>query len=281
RFVDPSGGPLSLAATTGTSTTAARATDRPIGAGSVPGRAGEPIVVEPAPTFLAARLPPSWSAESQVLFEIYGNLWRILQNDGHRASSDLVGARLPGPIPMQEQWQIPVGRHWVLMTRMDDDGQPVAAVAIRKASFSPAEAEAFGAVVGSVVAACSDSEAKAEARRLIRAGTAASLKSEGRDLLAEVNADWQLPTEDRARPVAGRRTGVGRGPDPVTAVARAAAKACRPRCEVTFAGSSELEDVEVTIVMIRHAEQGLKLGYAVGEKGDRSAAAEAVFTAAG
>lgn len=234
---------------------------------------------EAVPTFLAARLPPSWAAESQVLFEIYGNLWRVLQHDFHEVGSSLLGGRLPSPVPLQEQWQIPIGRHWILISRMDDGGVPVAAVAIRKASFSPAEADAFGAVVGSVVAACSENDSKSGARALIGAGTSASLKSEGADVLAEVNADWTLGP-DHPTP-AGRRIGVGRGPDPVTAVARAAAKACRPRCEITFAGSSELEDVEVSIVMIRHATQGLRLGYAVREKGDYSGVAEAVFTAAG
>ncbi len=236
-------------------------------------------VVDGAPTFLAARLPPSWSAESQVLFEIYGNLWRILQHETDPVAPALVGARLPSPIPMQEQWQIPVGRHWVLMSRLDDGGQPVAAVAIRKASFSTAEAEAFGAVVGSVVAACSDSEEKSAARRLIAEGTSASLKTTGSEVLAEVNAEWALAPDVAASP--GRRTGVGRDVDPVLAVAKAAAKACRPRCEVTFAGCSELDDVDVSIVMIKHAKHGLKLGFAVGEKGDYRAVAEAVFTAAG
>ncbi len=226
--------------------------------------------------------------ETPELFEIYGNLWRVLQKDTPNVTSSLIGGRLSGsmprlPAPVPQQWQLQVGQHWVLLSRVDDGDQPVATVAIRKSSFSDAEAEAFGEVIGSIVAACSDSEAKAVARHHMRTGTSASLKSEGDDVLAEVRADWELLTDEANRTNAhlGRRTGLGRGPDPVTAVARAAAKACRPRCEVAFAGSSELEDVDVSIVMIRHAEYGLRLGFAVREKGDFDGAAEAVFTAAG
>ncbi len=171
----------------------------------------------------------------------------------------------------------------MLLSRIDDEAGPVAAVAIRKASFSSEESEALGAVMGSVVDACSDTESKNATRQLIRARTTASLKSEGSDLLAEVNADWERPggSGRRSGPASGRRTGVGRGSDPVTAVARAAAKACRPRCDVVFAGSSDLDGSEVSIVIVREPTHGLRLGYAVRPRGDHSGPAEAVFTAAG
>lgn len=277
-----------------------------------------------APTFLAARLPPSWAAESQILFEVYGNLWNALQRqrpaEGASAGSEKQRPVEPTPVVQrsvgpaagaQEQWQVPIGRHWVLVSRMDDDGLPVGAAAVRKAPFTPEEAEALGTVIGSVVAACSDSDEKAAARHEIRNGTKATVKSLGAlpgpsaaasggksadataaadgtpsapvELLAEVDAHWELRSVNGDGPVgvSGRRRGVGRGSDPVVAVARAAAKACRPRCEIAFAGASELEDVVVSIVMIRHARHGLRLGYAVRPRGDHSGAAEAVFTAAG
>ncbi len=241
---------------------------------------GDPV---PAPVFLAARLPPSWAADSQVLFEIYGNLWRVLEEapDDHRPPP--IETQQPDGAILHQQWQIPVGRHWALLSRIDDESGPVAAVAIRKASFSAEESQALGAVMGSVVDACSDTESKHLVRELIRAGTTASLKSEGPDLLAEVNADWHRPsaTGRPVGPAAGRRTGVGRGSDPVTAVARAAAKACRPRCELVFAGASELDGAEVSIVMVREPNDGLRLGYAVRPPGDHGGPAEAVFTAAG
>lgn len=238
------------------------------------------------PTFLAVRLPNGWSTESPELFEIYGNLWQILRDDSSPAASSLLAGRLSGsvsklPAAMMQHWQQQVGRHWILLSRIDSGEQPVATVAIRKSSFSEPEVEAIGEVIGSVVAACSDTEATALARNRIRSGTTASLKSEGDDVLAEVRAEWVLEPDKTARsePLPGRRTGLGRGIDPAMAVARAAAKACRPRCEVAFAGTSELEGVDVSIVMIRHPERGFRLGFAVREKGDHSGAAEAVFTA--
>lgn len=233
------------------------------------------------PRFLAARLSAGWPIESSVPYEVYRRLWRVLQHDFAPGESPLIGMRMPSPIPRQEQWQVAIGRRWALISRMDDGDTPVAAVAIRTASFGPEEADAFGAMVASVVAATSDDDTKTVRRQLIRAGTTATLKSEGPDLLAEVHADWDLPSSDGTAPISGRRAGVGRGSDPISAVARAAAKACRPRCEVAFAGSSEVEDVEVSIVMIRQSKQGLRLGFAVRQKGDYTGAAEAVFTAAG
>ncbi len=239
------------------------------------------------PTFLAARLPTGWSTESPELFEIYGNLWHILQDEQPSSSSSLIAGRLPGSVAkvsaaMPQHWQQQIGRQWVLLSRIDSGELPVASVAIRKSSFSEAEIEALGAVIGSVVTACSDSEAATITRQRIRSGTSATLKSEGDDVLAEVRAEWDLPSGPTTRPdgPAGRRTGLGRGSDPAIAVARAAAKACRPRCEVAFAGNSELEGVDVSIVMISHPDLGLRLGFAVRERGDYGGTAEAVFTAA-
>lgn len=229
------------------------------------------------PMFLAATLPPSWSLDSQILFEVYGNLWRVLKDDESDA------AQVEGTVPLSNaisrQWQTAIGQHQVWMARMDDGQQPVAVVAIRPDPFTPPETEALAAVIGSVVAACSENEAKLTARHAIREGTSVSLKSEGADVLAEVSADWQLSGQV-ATGATARRNGAGRDVDPVAAVARAAAKACRPRCEITFAGASDLDDSQVSVVMIRDAQHGLRLGFAVRPHGDYSGAAEAVFTAA-
>ena len=254
------------------------------------------------PSFLAATLPPSWSNDSQLLFEIYGNLWRVLRHQpeaGHPTGStgsgsdgterDLpdedpttaTGDTLTEDVTGEVDWHTTIGRHAVWMSRMDDGTQPVAIVAIREHPFSEPETQALAELLGSVVLACAEDDDRLAARQIIEQGTAVSLKSEGADVLAEVTAEWPLaPTPENAD-VMARRTGVGRASDPATAVARAAAKACRPRCEVTFAGESELEGSAVSIVMIRDADQHLRLGYAVRPSGDFSGAAEAVFAAAG
>ena len=138
-----------------------------------------------------------------------------------------------------------------------------------------------GVAVASIVTACSEDASGAEARDAISRGTSVSLKSEGPIVQAEVKADWVIEGQLDESAISGRRVGVGRGQDPAGAVARAAAKACRPRCEIEFAGASSMDGLLVTIVMIRDHRQALRLGFAVRPEGDHSGAAEAVFTAAG
>ena len=247
------------------------------------------------PTFLAAKLPPSWSADSQRLFEVYGNLWWLLQDPagGGFASGPLAGVAATGAEPLGTnaevgQWQVRLGSNWLWLCRMFDGDDVVAAVAIRPHRFDPAEADTLSSLVSAVVMACSNSDARAESRQRIAAGTRTSLKRDGDDIQAEVVAEWHQPTESKRRHRNGnerepeaRRIGAARAPDAATAVARAAAKACRPRCDVTFAGSSAIDDeTEVSIVMIDGPEHGLRMGFAVRGRGDSGGPAEAVFTAA-
>lgn len=251
------------------------------------------------PTFLAAKLPPSWSADSQLLFEMYGNLWWLLQDPeelgfGAGASPDKGpdisgGARQAlGTVANTQQWQIPLGQNWLWMCRMLDGDDVVAAVAIRQDRFQTAEADTLSSLVNATVIACSNSEARLASRQRIIDGTRTTLKLDGDDILAEVVAEWHRPVEGKGKRRRGadksgdaRRIGAARAADAPTAVAKAAAKACRPRCEVTFAGSSEVDEhSEVSIVMIDGPEHGLRMGFAVRQKGDKGGAAEAVFTAA-
>ncbi len=236
------------------------------------GNRGEDI----APSFLAATLPPTWSSDSQLLFEIYGNLWRVLKDEDSASFDAPERAGTDGPL----QVRTTIDRHHVWMARMSDGQEPVAAVAIRSSPYSRSETDAMVAVLGSIVAACGDGEPLQRLRRSIQAGTSVSLKSEGPDVLAEISADWELPATVEAVCAPRRRAGVGRATDHATAVARAAAKACRPRCEVTFAGTSELDGDQVSVVMIQDADHVLRLGFAVRPDGDVSGPAEAVFTAA-
>jgi hypothetical protein len=220
----------------------------------------------------AARLPDGWTSTSPEMGEVYQHLERLnvdeQAEDTGRRVDDVAGH------------QVQVGRFRVLLAPVGGIEDPFVSVAVRSARFSSPEVETLSTVVGSIVAASSESDTAEESRQLIRASTSATLKSEGGDVLAEVRADWPQQI-DLPGGRGGRRTGVGRGADPATAVARAAAKACRPRCEVAFAGTSERDGLDVTIAMIVHPERGLRLGFAVREPGDHSGAAEAVFTAAG
>lgn len=244
------------------------------------------------PTFLAAKLPPSWSADSQLLFEMYGNLWWLLRDPDEAdlaAGADTSGREPVGAAADTTQWQLPLGRNWLWMCRMMDGQDVVAAVAIRQTRFEAAEADTLSSLVNATVVACSNSESRLAMRARIAKGTRTTLKSDGDEIQAEVVAEWHQPVERTAGKnngggdsgAAARRIGAARAADAPTAVARAAAKACRPRCEVTFAGASEVdEESEVSIVMIDGPEHGLRMGFAVRERGDRGGAAEAVFTAA-
>ena len=248
------------------------------------------------PTFLAAKLPPSWSADSQRLFEMYGNLWWLLQDPTEQglgarpsfAAGSVEGRQPLGTVGNTQQRQIPLGQNWLWLCRMLDGADVVAAVAIRQSRFEAAEAETLSSLVNATVVACSNSEARLASRQRIIDGTRTTLKLDGAEIMAEVVAEWHQPTEGESKRKRGagksggaRRIGAARAADAPTAVARAAAKACRPRCQVTFAGSSEVDDdSEVSIVMIDGPEHGLRMGFAVRQKGDNGGPAEAVFTAA-
>lgn len=181
--------------------------------------------------------------------------------------------------------EYPVGAWWaVAWPPASQDG--IGAVVVRARRFEVAEIDVLAAVVGSLLAACRDDHRSIELRRAIAEGTTVVLNDDDGEIRAEVRADWPLDFSDDTdrrrgdKAVSGRRTGLGRGPDPTTAVAKAAAKACRPRCEVAFAGSSTGDGVEVSIVIIQDPRAGLRLGLAVRASGDSGGAAEAVFTAA-
>lgn len=253
-------------------------------------------------TFVAAKLPPSWSADSALLFEVYGNLWWLLRDHGPsggaasgrnanatrwRASA----ARMTGTSNGSDHWQTALDSRWLWICRINDGDDVVAAAAIRPEPFKPEEAETMASLIQAVVGTFSGNESRVSTREQVRMGTRTALKYEGRDIRAEVTAEWDPETvgqgsasnggrqRHRKNPVL-RRIGSAKAADPATAVARAAAKACRPRCQVTFAGSSEVDDAEVTIVMINGPDCGLRMGFAVRPIGDKTGAAEAVFTAA-
>jgi hypothetical protein len=76
-------------------------------------------------------------------------------------------------------------------------------------------------------------------RAEMAAKTVVRVRSRAGGVVAEVHATWALPEDNRdasAPQSPPRRVGLGKAADAITAVARAAAKAARPRCEVVHAG---------------------------------------------
>ncbi len=215
-------------------------------------------------------MPPGWSTEVGPGAQLHRQLTA-------RVGQPTARVKRGGP----HRREVPIDGHrlWLYQTLVD--GRVVVAVAIRDASLPPSDGGSLASAAQSLAVSMTDRGADLKLRHTIHEGTQISLKSERDDVLAEVNAEWPLPS-----PVGqnhrSRRTGVGRGAEPVYAVARAAAKACRPRCDVLFAGvaPNRAGDADVAIVLIRHHELDLRVGWAERPRGDLAAVAEAVFTAA-
>ena len=210
--------------------------------------------------------------------------WSI--DEGHGAQLDrqlslLVDQPIAAVRHGHRSREIPIDGHRLWLNRTVEDGRVLAATAVRKASLPPSSAESLAGATRALAASMADRGADLGLRQAIAEGTLITLKSEGDDVLAEVNADWPLPQPSRSGR-RNRRTGVGRGTEPVQAVARAAAKACRPRCEVLYAGTAPTAeaDGEIAVVVVRHQPNGLRVGWAERSRGDLGAVAEAVFTAA-
>ncbi len=214
-------------------------------------------------------LPPGWSIDRGPGAQLHAQLTTLLDQPPSAARTG------------RRSREIPIDGHRLWLHRTVEDGRILAATAIRPTSLSPSAAEALAGATRALASSMADRGADLLLRQSIADGTLITLKSEGDDVLAEVNADWPLPDPDRPgrRP---RRTGVGRGSEPVQAVARAAAKACRPRCEVLYAGTAATADGdgEVAVALVRHQANGLRVGWAERSRGDLGAVAEAVFTAA-
>lgn len=268
-----------------------------VAAGSHPDRPGDGPVIR-------TMAPPGWPDDRGPALQLRQQLESLL-----RRSPEQVAAGAP--------WrEIPLDGHRLWLHGAVEDGRILAATAVRESSMPRASAATLGPAVCALASSMAERGVDLGLRHTIHESTQIALKSEGGDVLAEVNADWPLPRPTKPG-LRGRRTGVGRGSEPVQAVARAAAKACRPRCEVLFAGlapgvPSSAESAngqsngsldghtragvvsgpraglaagdhaasEIAVVLIRHHHHGLRVGWAERDPGDLGAVAEAVFTAA-
>lgn len=215
-------------------------------------------------------MPEGWSSEAGPGAQLHRQLTA-------RVGQPTARVQRGGP----HRREVPIDGHRLWLYQALLDGRVVVAVAIRDASLPSSEGGSLAAAAQSLAISMTDRGADLKLRHAIHESTQISLKSERDDVLAEVNADWLLPPPAHQN-LRSRRTGVGRAEEPVAAVARAAAKACRPRCDVLFAGvaPNEAGDADVAIVVIRHHELDLRVGWAERPRGDLGAVAEAVFTAA-
>jgi len=218
------------------------------------------------PPLVSSRIPPSWDEASGFTFELFGQLWGLLE--APEAAEVVVPAgRSCSPTDDQSAGSsIKVGPHhgWIVRRR-SDHGDLVAAV-VRARPFSPAERATLGRVVRSVTAAVGDRPLA------IRRRLSASVTPDGDGWRAEV----AVASAGRAAPGC---SGHATGPVPEVAVARAAARLGRPPYDVAFAGRTRLDQAVVTIVVVNAPDNSPLLGLAVSDDDGPLGPAEAVLSA--
>lgn len=217
------------------------------------------------PPVVSSRIPPSWDEASGFTFELFGQLWRVLEAPG---TPDMgpAGHACPAGGDQAAGSSIKVGPHhgWI-SRRRSDQGDLVAAV-VRARPFSPAEQVTLGRVVRSVTVAVGDRPLA------IRRRLSATVAADGEGWRAEV----AVASAGRAAPGCA---GYATGSSPELAVARAAAHLGRPPYEVAFAGSTRLDQGVVTIVLVSAPDSSPLLGLAVSDDDGPLGPAEAVLSA--
>lgn len=220
-----------------------------------------------APTVRAV-LPATWSSDEGPGDLLHRHLHQLV------SPGRLSVVRRPGSAR-----QIRAEDRWLWSFQTVTEGRVLAAVGIGGERLTPELDRALRLAGQALAFSVADRGIDLARRREIADGTRVLLKSEGGDVLAEVNADW--PLDEPLKPgLRSRRTGVGRGPEPVLAVARAAAKAARPRCGVLYAQTAEVEGNGLALALVKRESNGLCLGWADHPIGDLGGVAEAVFIAA-
>lgn len=236
-------------------------------------------------TLVSSRIPPSWDDSSAITFELFGQLWRLLD-------------RSVPPGPWAEQISL-AGHHGWMGRQPSVNGDLVAAV-VRTRPFSDEEETTLSRVIRSVAVAIGPNEP------ILPPGTrlSVSVEPEGAGWRAEVSLAGARGDLDRRtrgsgdhepdpRPDQGARQGAGesgasdgvrrRGtacdPRRELAVARAAAQLCGVPCHVAFAGRTSLEDSTVTIVVVNDRDGSPLLGLSMSEHDSCSGPAEAVLAA--
>ena len=211
------------------------------------------------PPVVSSRIPPSWDEASGFTFELFGQLWRLLEApDGEQRCPPAPDGAIDG--------QIRVGPHHGWMSRRRSDAGDLVAAVVRGRPFTPAEQATLSRVVRSVTVAVGD-------RPLgIRRRLSASVRADGDGWRAEVG----VASAGKAHPGC---TGYATGPRPELAVARAATHLGRPPYSVAFAGCTRLDQAVVTIVVVNAPDASPLLGLAVSDDDGPLGPAEAVLSA--
>jgi hypothetical protein len=203
------------------------------------------------PPEVSCRIPPSWVESSGWTFELFGQLYRLLE------ATD--------PSRTRRQ-RIAVGdRHGWIGRQESKAGDLVAAV-VRSRPFTESEQATLSRVVRSVAVAIGSN------------GTGVPRGTDLRVTVAESGAGWEAEVvlSCDGRP-AGRGSAVG--PTSELAVARAAAGLCSVPCEVAFAGRTKLDQMVVSIVVVNDQQGSPLLGLSVSSDDGATGPAEALLSA--
>lgn len=196
---------------------------------------------------VASKVPSSWSGLDPLMFEVSGQLWRMLHSGTDGQIQDDVGSY-----------------HFLLCRQSSQDG-PMAAAIIRKRPFDDHEVLTVGRLVRSVGSALGES-------LLIPPDSAIRvLSQESND---GVLADVRLGLAD------DRRHGAAVAESAPIAIARAAAEICDIDLEIQFVGQSTVDESLVTMVVVSAHSGGPLFGLAVTDPSASTGPAEAVFSAA-
>ncbi len=230
---------------------------------------------------LALRLPPSWGPSSPALFAVYGNLWEMLTAEQHHCRRCGTSDR---PLAYRQE---KVDSHWAWFCRIEDQTVSVAAALVRLTPFDEAESDALARSMASVVTAVSppvpEGGQSHELETTVASNVSLSADLAGSDPANAITAEVTVEDPTRASGITSSLasvTATGRGPDIETAVARAAANACHPQCQVRFAGSSDVDGQTISVVIVSDHDGAPRLGVSIRPVGDHTGVAEAVFLAA-
>ena len=196
---------------------------------------------------VASELPASWVGLDPLMFEISGQLWKLLESGSEGQTQDEID-----------------GYNFLLCLQSGQDG-PTAAAVIRKQPFDEKEVHTVGRLVRSIGFALNDSFSFPSSSSL-----AVSSEPYGDSILADVRLGIAQDCQ--------HTTAVAE--DMATAVAVAAAELCDPNFDVQFVGQTTVEKKLVTMVVLGDDGGGPLFGLSVTDLASSNGPVEAVFGAA-
>lgn len=215
---------------------------------------------------VSSRIPPSWEQSASLTFELYGQLWGLLERRGLMAEPRQPRRPRRGRhLESATYYQLMLGRRPTWLGWHTTASGDLAAAVVRQHPFSDDEQATLSRLVRSVAVAIG----------IRGASGAPDVAMTG---LVRAEGDrWRAEAIVEAK--GKRRRAFAEADTTDLAVARAAAKLCRVPAEVSFAGRTELDGTAVTLVVVHDAQGAPFLGLAVTEPHDQAGAIEAVFSA--